>query len=125
MKLYARHIEPVLNAALADTPVVCLLGPRQAGKTTLVQQLLPKRAYVSFDYPNLLDAAKNDPSGFVQGLPEPVILDEVQRVPELLLAIKSVVDHRRTPGRFLLTGSANLLLLPGVQESLAGRMGKW
>ena len=122
MKLYARHIEPVLNAALADTPVVCLLGPRQAGKTTLVQQLLPKRAYVSFDDPNLLDAAKNDPSGFVQGLPEPVILDEVQRVPELLLAIKSVVDHRRTPGRFLLTGSANLLLLPGVQESLAGRM---
>ena len=122
MRLYPRYIEPVLNAALADTPVVCLLGPRQVGKSTLVQQLRPKRAYISFDDQNLLDAARNDPISFVQGLPEPVILDEVQRVPELILAIKSVVDRKRTPGRFLLTGSANLLLLPRVQESLAGRV---
>ena len=121
MHLYPRYIEPVLDAALADTPVVCLLGPRQVGKSTLVQQLRPKRAYISFDDQNLLDAARNDPVGFVQGLPEPVILDEVQRVPELMPAIKSVVDKRRLPGRFLLTGSANLLLLPRVQESLAGR----
>ncbi|GAG82183.1 unnamed protein product, partial [marine sediment metagenome] len=122
MHLYPRYIEPVLNAALADTPVVCLLGPRQVGKSTLVQQLRPKRAYISFDDQNLLNAARNDPVGFVQGLPEPVILDEVQRVPELMPAIKSVVDKKRLPGRFLLTGSANLLLLPRVQESLAGRV---
>jgi predicted AAA+ superfamily ATPase len=122
MHLYPRYIEPVLEIALKDTPVVCLLGPRQAGKTTLVQQLRPERAYISFDNSNLLNAAKNDPIGFVQGLPESVILDEIQRVPELLPAIKLAVDHQRTPGRFLLTGSANLLLLPSVQESLAGRM---
>ena len=111
MRLYPRHIEPVLKAALADTPVVCLLGPRQVGKTTLVQQLKPKKAYISFDDQSLVDAAKNDPAGFVQGLPAPVILDEVQRVPELMPAIKSAVDKQRKPGRFLLTGSANLLLL--------------
>jgi len=122
MLLYPRYIEPVLNVALADTPVVCLLGPRQVGKSTLVQQLKPKRAYISFDDQNLLNAARNDPIGFVQGLPEPVILDEVQRVPELMPAIKSAVDRQRTSGRFLLTGSANLLLLPRVQESLAGRV---
>jgi len=122
MHLYPRYIEPVLNAALADTAVVCLLGPRQVGKSTLVQQLKPKKAYITFDDQSLLDAAKNDPVGFVQGLPEPVILDEVQRVPELIPAIKSVVDTKRSPGRFLLTGSANLLLLPRVQESLAGRV---
>jgi len=122
MHLYPRYIEPVLKSALTDTPVVCLLGPRQVGKTTLVQQLRPKIAYISFDDKTLLDAARNDPISFVQGLPEPVILDEIQRVPELMPAIKLAVDHQRTPGRFLLTGSANLLLLPSVQESLAGRM---
>ncbi len=122
MRLYPRYITPVLKAALADTPVVCLLGPRQAGKTTLVQQLRPKKAYVSFDDRDLLEAARNDPLGFVQGLPAAIILDEIQRVPELMPAIKLVVDRHRSPGRFLLTGSANLLLLPRVQESLAGRM---
>lgn len=122
MRMYTRYIKPILKAALADTPVVCLLGPRQVGKTTLVQQLKPKKPYISFDDQSLLVAAKNDPIGFVQGLPETVILDEVQRVPELLPAIKSAVDSKRNPGRFLLTGSANLLLLPKVQESLAGRM---
>ena len=120
--MYPRYIEPVLKTALADTPVVCLLGPRQVGKTTLVQRLKPKRAYISFDDQTLVSAAKSDPVGFVQGLPATVILDEVQRVPELMPAIKSVVDRSRKPGRFLLTGSANLLLLPKVQESLAGRM---
>ena len=122
MRLYPRLIEPVLKTALADTPVVYLLGPRQVGKTTLVQQLKPKRAYISFDDQSMVTAARNDPLGFVHGLPDPVILDEVQRVPELLPAIKSSIDRERKPGRFLLTGSANLLLLPKVKESLAGRM---
>ena len=119
---YPRYIEPQLKTALSDTPVVCLLGPRQVGKTTLARQLIPQRAYISFDDHNLLNVARQDPIGFVQGLPKQVILDEVQRVPELMPVIKSTVDQMREPGRFLLTGSANLLLLPDVQESLAGRV---
>lgn len=108
--------------ALADTPVVCLLGPRQVGKSTLAQHLEPDRTYISLDDSDLLQAAQQDVIGFIESLPERVIIDEVQRAPKLLLAIKSVVDRERKAGRFLLTGSANLLLLPQVQDSLAGRM---
>ena len=122
INLYPRYMTPVLEEALADTPVVCLLGPRQVGKTTLTRQLAPERTYLSFDDTTLLNAARQDPVGFIQALPERVTLDEVQHVPELLPAIKIAVDRERIPGRFLLTGSANLLLLPGVQESLAGRV---
>ncbi|WP_163836813.1 ATP-binding protein [Spartinivicinus ruber] len=120
--LYPRYIEPLIRQALADTPVICLLGPRQVGKTTLALSIEPNRTYINFDDSTLLNNAKTDPSGFVQNLPERVTLDEVQRAPELLPAIKAAVDKDRKPGRFLLTGSANLLLLPGVQESLAGRV---
>lgn len=119
---YPRLIVPKLAEVLADTPVVCLLGPRQVGKTTLVRHYCPEHSYINFDDSSLLATAKQDPSGFIQALPEYVVLDEVQRVPELLPAIKASVDANRKPGRFLLTGSANLLLLPGAQESLAGRM---
>lgn len=107
--------------ALADTPVVCLLGPRQVGKSTLAKHLEPERTYISLDDSSLLSVAKQDAVGFIDSLPEHVIIDEVQRAPELLLAIKTVVDRSQQPGRFLLTGSANLLLLPQVQDSLAGR----
>ncbi len=120
--LYARALKPVLEAALADTPVVCLLGPRQCGKTTLVRQLPVDRAYISLDDKAYFDTAFADPSGFVNSLPSAVTIDEVQRIPELLPAIKYAVDRDRRPGRFLLTGSANLLYLPTVSESLAGRM---
>ncbi len=120
--LFPRSLAPVLGEALADTPVVCLLGPRQSGKTTLVQQLAPDRAYVSLDDQNYYQTARTDPSGFVASLPDAVTLDEVQRAPELLPAIKRAVDQDRRPGRFVLTGSANLLLVPTVTESLAGRM---
>lgn len=120
--LFPRSLAPVLREALADTPVVCLLGPRQSGKTTLVQQLAPDRAFVSLDEHNYYQTAGADPDGFVASLPEAVTLDEVQRVPALLSAIKRAVDRDRRPGRFLLTGSANLLLVPTVTESLAGRM---
>lgn len=119
---YPRNATIKLQAALTDTPVVCLLGPRQSGKTTLVKALEPTRAYITLDDSTVLQFARQDPDGFIQSLPDQVTLDEVQRAPELLVAIKSAVDQRRTPGRFLLTGSANLLLLPAVQESLAGRM---
>lgn len=122
MAFYPRFLQPKIEAALQDTPVVCLLGPRQSGKTTLCQQLAPKRAYLTFDDQSVLTAAKNDPAGFIQSLPEFVTLDEVQRAPDVLFAIKAEVDRNRKSGRFLLTGSANLLLLPKVKESLAGRI---
>lgn len=117
-----RHLAPMLAEALSDTPVVCLLGPRQCGKSTLAQHNDPERAYINLDDRNYLDLAKNDPEGFLDGLPERVTIDEIQRVPELTLAIKRNVDAKRRPGRYLLTGSANLLQLPRLADSLAGRM---
>ena len=120
--LFSRLLTPVIREAMTDTPVVCLLGPRQSGKTTLVRQLEPERAYVSLDDNNYYQIAISDPVEFITGLPNEVTLDEVQRAPMLLPAIKRAVDEDRRPGRFLLTGSANLLLLPQVTESLAGRM---
>ncbi|WP_353956998.1 ATP-binding protein [uncultured Idiomarina sp.] len=107
---------------MVDTPVVCVLGPRQVGKSTLCHQVASDRHYLTFDDHAILTAAQQDPTGFIQSLPEQVTLDEIQRVPELILAIKAEVDRNRQPGRFLLTGSANLLLLPKVKESLAGRV---
>lgn len=117
-----RHLRGALEAALADTPVVSLLGPRQCGKSTLSQHCEPERHYVSLDDKTFLDLAKEDPQGFIDSLPEKVAIDEVQRAPEILLAIKRSVDASRKPGRFLLTGSANLLQLPQLADSLAGRM---
>lgn len=122
--MYSRFSETTLREALQDTPVVLVHGSRQCGKTTLVQSVgsdLEYR-YISFDDDNQLQAARTDPIGFVQNLPEKVILDEIQRTPELFLAIKASVDQNRKPGRFLLTGSANILLLPQLADSLAGRM---
>lgn len=117
-----RPLRATVATALGDTPVVCVLGPRQVGKTTLVRQFEPEYGYTSLDDPATLAFAESDPTGFVAALPDPVILDEVQRAPELLRAIKLSVDNDRRPGRFLLTGSANLLLLPRLGDSLAGRM---
>lgn len=119
---YPRPLAASLKAALRDTPVVCLLGPRQSGKTTLARTLEPDHAYVSFDDAATLAFAQADPSGFVAALPPQAILDEIQRVPALLRTLKLAVDRDRRPGRFVLTGSANLLLLPSLGDSLAGRM---
>jgi predicted AAA+ superfamily ATPase len=107
---------------MADTPVVLLAGPRQAGKTTLVRQLSGSGArYLTLDDELALMSAKEDPVGMIRSLDRAVI-DEIQRAPSLLLAIKKSVDEDRRPGRFLLTGSANLMALPTVADSLAGRM---
>jgi len=124
--MHTRHIAPLLGESLSDTPVVVINGARQTGKSTLVQSLqsvnhVPRR-YLTLDDPVILNAAKSDPAGFVNGLQGPVTLDEVQRAPELFLPIKAAVDRNRQPGRFLLTGSANVLLLPGMADALAGRM---
>lgn len=114
-----------VRAALADTPVVLIHGPRQCGKSTLARMVGERRGYryVSFDEDAVRSAALQDPTGFVAELPNRVILDEVQRVPALFTALKVAVDRRRVPGRFILTGSANVLLVPSLADSLAGRMG--
>ncbi len=120
--MYARLAENRVAEALSDTPVVLVAGPRRAGKTTLVRQLGEAgRTYVTLDDQTALDAARSDPTGFVRGL-DRVTIDEIQRAPDLLLAIKKAVDEDRRPGRFLLTGSANVLTLPRVADSLAGRV---
>ena len=146
--LYPRYIEQRLADALEDSPVVLIHGPRQCGKTTLAQTVCApgnlswnkgstKRkygtarpaddksgeySYISFDNKGPREFAKNDPVGFASTLPQRVILDEVQKVPELFEALKIEVDRNRVPGRFLLTGSANVLQVPGLSDSLSGRM---
>ena len=120
-----RHLRPSLEEALADTPAVLVVGARQTGKTTLVRTLEPRwpdSTYVTLDDLTALEAATADPSGFVAGLRGMAIVDEIQKAPALLPAIKVAIDQDRRPGRFLLTGSANVLTLPKVSESLAGRM---
>jgi predicted AAA+ superfamily ATPase len=120
--MYKRFIEHRVEEALSDTPVVLIAGPRRAGKTTLVRKMDGEdRRYITLDDQTVLAAAQSDPAGFIRGL-DKAIIDEIQRAPHLLLAIKKTVDEDYRPGRFLLTGSANVLTLPRVADSLAGRM---
>lgn len=124
--MHIRHLAPLLADSLSDTPVVVINGARQSGKSTLAQSLsldgVAPRRYLTLDDAVVLNAVKSDPAGFIHGLQGPVTLDEVQRAPELFLPIKAAVDRDRQPGRFLLTGSADVMLLPGMADSLAGRM---
>lgn len=120
--MYRRNISSTVKEALRDSPVTLIHGARQTGKTTLAQQFSRDRRYLTLDDLTVLASATQNPAGFLADLDGPVVLDEVQRAPELFVAIKSAVDRDRTPGRFLLTGSANVLALPRLSESLAGRM---
>jgi hypothetical protein len=123
--VFDRHLQPVLEEALADTPAVMVVGARQTGKTTLARTLAAggwNAAYVTLDDLTALEAASADPAGFVAGLTGSSVIDEIQKAPALLPAIKAAIDQARRPGRFLLTGSADVLVLPRVSESLAGRM---
>ena len=120
--MHQRFALEAIEASLSDTRVVLVVGPRQAGKSTLVKSLAgPTRAYLTLDDPATLSSAKSDPTGFIRGLSRATI-DEIQRAPELILAIKESVDNDQRPGRFLLTGSANIMSLPTIADSLAGRM---
>lgn len=122
--LYFRFLQPRLIEAMADTPVVLIHGPRQCGKSTLARQVgdAAGYTYLSFDNDTQRASAQADPIGYVADLPDKVVLDEVQRVPNLFTSLKAAVDARRQPGRFILTGSANVLLVPKLADSLAGRM---
>jgi len=120
-----RAIAHKIREALTDTPVILLNGGRQTGKSTLARQFVDTGdfgKYLTLDDSTTLEAASSDPGGFVRGLSEPTIIDEVQRVPELFRAIKAEVDRNRRPGRFFLTGSADIFLVPRLSESLAGRV---
>ena len=120
--MHPRFGKARIEEALEDTRVIMIAGPRQSGKTTLAAEIANKgRPFLTLDDATQLDAAKRDPVGFLRDVDRAVI-DEVQRAPELLLAIKTEVDKDKRPGRFLLTGSANLMTVPTVAESLAGRM---
>ncbi|MCE2938791.1 MAG: ATP-binding protein [Armatimonadota bacterium] len=119
--MWSRKISGYLDEVLTDTPVVILQGPRQCGKTTLVQNR-PGTTYITLDDSLALDAALLRPDAFLAAHTGPVVVDEIQRAPQLFRNIKKLVDQDRTPGRFLLTGSANVLLIPKLSESLAGRM---
>lgn len=124
--MYERHIQKSVIEALNDTSVVVINGARQTGKSTFCQQLIKdklfKAQYVTFDDPTALSAAQSDPGAFIEGLSKHVVLDEIQRVRGLLLTIKKFVDQDRKGRRFVLTGSADVMTLPKVSESLAGRI---
>jgi predicted AAA+ superfamily ATPase len=122
--VYPRFLRPRIEEALADSPVVLIHGPRQCGKTTLARLIADEKGftYFTFDDDVQMAGARADPVGYVADLPQRVVLDEVQRVPELFTSLKAAVDDRREPGRFILTGSASVLLVPKLADSLAGRM---
>ncbi|MGS1097293.1 ATP-binding protein (plasmid) [Aquamicrobium terrae] len=121
-QIITRKVRPLVETALTDTRVVLITGPRQAGKTTLAKQFARNgRPYITLDDAGALNSARSDPVGFIRGL-QGAVIDEVQRVPELMLSIKESVDRDDTPGRFLLTGSANIATIPAIADSLAGRM---
>jgi len=109
--------------ALSDTPVTIIVGPRQSGKSTIAKQFVTReRPYLTLDDPDALMLAKENPKDFLATYGTPLVIDEVQRAPELFLPLKLQIDKDRVPGSYLLTGSANVLTLPKVGDSLAGRM---
>lgn len=120
-----RHISPFIEQSLQEFPAVLINGARQVGKSTLAQQLYRDgilKAYITLDDLSQLEAARKDPHGFISSITHPLAIDEIQRAPQLLQAIKKSIDEDRRPGRFLLTGSANIFSYPGISESLAGRI---
>jgi predicted AAA+ superfamily ATPase len=116
-----RHIARELTLLLKEYPVVTVLGPRQAGKTTLVKTVLADHAYSNLEIPDIREWAEQDPRAYLRQFTGPVIIDEIQRVPKLLSYIQGLVDEEKIPGRFVLTGSHQLRLREAITQSLAGR----
>ena len=116
-----RHIASELMILLAEYPVITILGPRQAGKTTLAKEELKNHSYANLENPETRQFATDDPKGFLARFEGDVILDEIQRVPELLSYIQAIVDINQRNGQFVLTGSHQLVLREAITQSLAGR----
>ena len=117
-----RAIKRTLEKAIQTFPALVLTGPRQSGKTTLFKNLFSDtHLFVSLENPDVRLRAKEDPNGFLEDHPAPLILDEIQYCPELLSFLKTRIDEHRKPGQYLLTGSQNFVLMQGVTQSLAGR----
>ena len=116
-----RKIEKQLRLLAKMYPVVTITGPRQSGKTTLAQAVFKKHKYVSLENFDLREAALADPKGFLRDFHGPVIFDEIQRVPDLLSYIQTIVDENKSAGQYILTGSHQPLLGQSVSQSLAGR----
>ena len=116
-----RDITNELIEAASEYPVVTIFGPRQSGKTTLVRMTFPDRAYYSLEDPDIRLAAETDPRGFLNRLPEGGVLDEIQRVPQLLSYLQGIVDRNEIPGHFILTGSHQPSLQEALNQSLADR----
>lgn len=121
--MFKRKIEPILHKISSSFPVTVLTGPRQSGKTTLLKKALPNHQYQTLESPDILLAAKDDPRGFLSHLGEHFILDEVQNCPELFSYLQEYVDNDPKPGKAVLSGSQNFLLLEKVSQTLAGRVG--
>lgn len=122
MKLYSRQMKPLIEALIKQFPAVLMTGPRQVGKSTLLQHISEDYQYVTFDDPMVLSMAKNDPSLFMLNYSGKLILDEVQYVPELFSSLKLVIDKQKTSELYLLSGSQAFHLMQNVTESLAGRV---
>jgi uncharacterized protein len=119
--MLSRAISDIVTRTAEKMPVITLVGPRQSGKTTLVRSIFPNKAYFSLESPANRQAARSDPEGVLARFPNGVIFDEVQRAPDLLSYIQVAVDEDDAPGRFVLTGSQNFLLMQTVSQTLAGR----
>lgn len=121
--MFSRHLAPYLKRDSTFYPVVTLTGPRQSGKTTLARSIFPEHSYFSLEDVESRQFASEDPRGFLRECGDHAILDEVQRCPDLISYIQTEVDRNDSPGRFILTGSQNFLLMESISQSLAGRSG--
>ncbi|WP_194851246.1 ATP-binding protein [Nonlabens antarcticus] len=122
MQVIRRKLEAKIKEGLAQYPILAITGPRQSGKTTLLRECFKRFAYVSLENPDIRKFAKSDPNKFLQHYPAPVILDEVQQVPELFSYLQTKVDDDKLMGQYILSGSHNFQLMESITQSLAGRV---